>query len=135
MRRRSNSNPDAASSSEGWQKYALLDVTLQAAVLLGRDHTQNVRPTKNQPFKSVKQFLQMTERFTDQAEITGLTAIDWKRSLCGKKQFCYVKELFRMRIPKPTSLPTQSSDWETPVTNQSKPGKTGSNGFGDTLSQ
>ena len=45
------------------------------------------------------------------------------------KHLCCVIELFRLRIPKPTSFPTRCSVWEASGTNQSKPGKTGSNGF------
>ena len=57
-----------------------MSVTLQAAVHLGQNDTENLRSTKNQRLKSVRQLLWTTERLiTDQAEITGLTTIDWKQ--------------------------------------------------------
>ena len=59
-----------------------MSVTLQAAVLLGKDYTEDVRSTKKQPKKSVKQLFQMTERLiTNQTEVTGLTTIDWKQPM------------------------------------------------------
>ena len=59
-----------------------MSVTLQAAVHLGKDYTENLRSTKNQPLKSVKQLFQMAETLiTDQTEITGLTTIDWKQPI------------------------------------------------------
>ena len=49
-------------------------VTLQAAVHLGKDYTENLRPTKNQPKKTLIQLFQVIERLiTDQTELTGLT--------------------------------------------------------------
>ena len=58
-----------------------MSVTLQTAVHLGKDYTENLRSTtKNQPKKSLRQLFQVTERLiTDQTEITGLTTIDWQQ--------------------------------------------------------
>ena len=57
-----------------------LSVTLQAALHLGKDYTENLRSTKNQPKKSVRQLFQVTERLIiDQTEITGLTTTDWQQ--------------------------------------------------------
>ena len=57
-----------------------MNVTLQAAVHLGRDYMENLQSTKNQPLKSLGQLFQTTERLTrDQTEITGLSTIDWKQ--------------------------------------------------------
>ena len=57
-----------------------MSVTLQAEVVLGKDHTENRRSTQNQPVRSVKQLVQMTERvITDQTVVTGLTTIDSKQ--------------------------------------------------------
>ena len=39
-----------------------MDVTLQAAVHLGRDYMENLRFTENQLQKSAKQLLQVTEK-------------------------------------------------------------------------
>ena len=60
-----------------------MSVTLQAAVHLGEDYTENLRCSKNQPKKSLRQFFfQVTERLTtDQTEITGLTTIDWQQPM------------------------------------------------------
>ena len=128
VRSKRNSNPYAASSFQGWQKDASLDVcagkpvaterpgipelsgdclyretcrnsrkfrrlgkrwqnlatpfpcTLQAAVHLGQDYTENLQSTKNQPLKSGRQLFRTTEKLIkDQAEITGLSKIDWKQ--------------------------------------------------------
>ena len=55
-----------------------MNVTLQAAVHLGRDYLKNLRYTKNQILKSVKQLFQVTEKLImDQTDIGGLTTIDW----------------------------------------------------------
>ena len=45
-----------------------MSVTLQAAVHLGKDYSENLRSTKNQPLKSLKQLFQVTE-ITDQTEL------------------------------------------------------------------
>ena len=56
-----------------------ISVTLQAAVHLGKDYTENLRSTKNQPKKSLRQLFQVTERLiTDQTKNTGLTTNDWQ---------------------------------------------------------
>ena len=54
-----------------------MNVTLQAAVHLGRDYMENLRFTKNQLLKS--RLFQVTEKLIkDQTEISGLTTIDYK---------------------------------------------------------
>ena len=59
-----------------------MSVTLQAAVHLGKDYTENLRSTKNQPKKSLRQLFQVTERLiTNRTEITGLTTIDWQQPM------------------------------------------------------
>ena len=64
-----------------------MSVTLQAAVHLGKDYTDNLRTTKNQPLKSVRHLFQTTERsIKDQTEITGLTTINWKQPM--RKETC-----------------------------------------------
>ena len=56
-----------------------MNTTLQAAVHLGRDNMENLRLTKNQLLKSVKQLFQVTEKLIkDQTEISGLTTIHCK---------------------------------------------------------
>ena len=50
-------------------------------------------------------------------------------SFCGEKQLYCVTELLRLRTPKPTSFLTQCYVWVVSVTDQSKPGTTGSNGI------
>ena len=57
-----------------------LSVTLQATVHLGSDDTENLRSTKNQTKKSLRQLFQGTERLiTDQTEISGFPTIDWRQ--------------------------------------------------------
>ena len=57
-------------------------VSLQTAAHLDKDYTENLRSTKNQIKKSLRQLFQVTERLiTDQTEITGLTSIDWQQPL------------------------------------------------------
>ena len=69
----------------------LMSVTHQAAVHLGQDYTDNLRSTKNQPLKSVKQWSQTTERLVeDKVETTGLSTIDWNHPVCGEKHLCCV---------------------------------------------
>ena len=56
-----------------------MNTTLQAAVHLGQDDMENLRFTKNQLLKSVKQLFQVTEKLIeDQKEISNLTTIDYK---------------------------------------------------------
>ena len=60
----------------------LMSVTLQAAVHLGQDSSQNLRSIKNQPLKSVEQLFRTTEKLIkDQVEITGLSTIDWSQPM------------------------------------------------------
>ena len=59
-----------------------MSVTLQAAVHLGKEYTEKLRSTNNQPMTSLRQLFQVTERLiTDQTEITGLTTIDWQQAM------------------------------------------------------
>ena len=56
-----------------------MNVTLQAAVHLGRDYMGNPPFTKNQLLMSAKQLFQMTGKLIkDQTEISGLTTINYK---------------------------------------------------------
>ena len=112
-----------------------MSVTLQAAVHLGQDYTGNLRSIKNQPLKSVRQLFQTTERLiTDQMEITGLSTIDWKQPM-WRETTLLCDGAVQIANSQTYFFPTQCTVWETSVTNQSKPGKTGSNGFLETLSQ
>ena len=59
-----------------------MSVTLQDAVHLGQDYSQNLRSIKNQPLKSVKQLFRTTEKLIkDQVEITGLSTINWDQPM------------------------------------------------------
>ena len=52
------------------------------AVHLGKDYTEILGSTKNQPKKSLRHLFQVTQRLiTDQTEITGLTTIDWQHPM------------------------------------------------------
>ena len=58
-----------------------MNVTLQAAVHLGRDYMENLRFTKNQLLKSVKLLFQVTEKLIMvQTGIGGLTTVDFSRT-------------------------------------------------------
>ena len=50
--------------------------------IFGKDYSENLRSTKNQPLKSLRQIFQVTERLIkDQTESTGLTTIDWQQPM------------------------------------------------------
>ena len=71
-----------------WEK--LMSVTLlKLQFILGKIYTENLRSTKNEPKKSLRQLFQVIERLiTDQTEIAGLTTtIDWQQS-CGERRLC-----------------------------------------------
>ena len=56
-----------------------MNVTLQAAIHLGRDHLENLQFTKKQLQKSAKQLFQVTEMLNEnQQEINNLTTIDYQ---------------------------------------------------------
>ena len=57
------------------------------------------------------------------------------KNLRGNRRLYCVTQRSRLRMPKPMSSPTECSEWEVSVTNQSKPGKTKSNGIWNSLSQ
>ena len=57
-----------------------MSVTLQAAGHLGTDYTENLRFTKNQSKKSLRQLFQVTRKLiTDRTGITGITTTDWQQ--------------------------------------------------------
>ena len=59
-----------------------MSVSLQAAVHFGMDYTENLRSTKNQSKKSLRQLFQVTQKLnTDQTEITGITIIDLRQRM------------------------------------------------------
>ena len=61
------------------KKGIFMNTTLQAAVHLGQDYMDNLRFTKNQLLKSVKQLFPVTKKLIeDQKEISNLTTIDYK---------------------------------------------------------
>ena len=63
-----------------WWKF--LSAAQKAAVHLGTDFTENLRSTRNQPKKSLRQLFQLTQKLiTDQTEITGITTIDWQQPM------------------------------------------------------
>ena len=66
-----------------------MSVTLQAAVHLGKDYTENLRSTKNQPLKSAKQVISNDWELDHGSD---RKLLDWPRltgrSLCGKRLLC-----------------------------------------------
>ena len=82
------------------------------AVHLGQDYMENLRFTKNQLLKSVKELFQVTEKLIeDQEEINILTTNDYKE-LTWRSTSYYVTKLLRLRMPKPMASPTRCSVWE-----------------------
>ena len=108
-------NPDV--STVIWSFF--LSVTLQAAVHLGFDHTENLRYTKSQPKKSLRHLFQVNQKLnTDLTEITGLTTIDWQQRMW--RETTLLTELFSSQLQKPTSFLTRCYVWESSVLDQSK---------------
>ena len=63
-----------------------LSATLQAAGHLGTDYMENLRSTRNQAKKSLRQLFQVTRKLiTDRTEITGITTIDWQQLIWRKR--------------------------------------------------
>ena len=83
-----------------------MNVTLQAAVHLGRDNMEILRFTKNQLLKSVKQLFQVPERLIkDQTEISGLTTIDYEQPT-WRSTVLLCDKAIEITNAKPTSFPT-----------------------------
>ena len=60
----------------------LMSITLQAAVHLGRDYSQNLRSFKNQSSKFVEHLFRTTEKLIKElTEITGLSTINWDQPM------------------------------------------------------
>ena len=99
--------------------------TLQAAVHLGQDYSQNQRSGKNQPSKYVKQLFRTTgKRIKDHVGITGLSTADWNQPVWRQIisvvwwscSYCET-QILRCCV------------WEASVLQQSKLGKTKLNGI------
>ena len=64
-----------------------MSVTLQAAVNLGTDYAENLRSTRNQSKKSLRQLFQVTQKLiTDRTEITGITTICWQKLMWRERE-------------------------------------------------
>ena len=84
---------------------------------------ENLRLTKNQLLKSVKQSFQVTERLTkDQTEISGLTTIDYEQPT-WRSTTLLCDRAVEITNAKTYVFPTPCYVWEVSVTNQSMPGK------------
>ena len=79
----------------------LMSVTFQAAVHLGTDYTENVRSTKNQHKKSLRQFKWLRGWSLTRPKLLDLQPLIGS-SLCGERRFCYLAELFNLQLPKTT---------------------------------
>ena len=89
-----------------------MNTTLQAAVHLGQAKMQNLRFTKNQLLKSVKQLFRVTEKLIeDQKGISIVTTIDYKE-LTWSATSLLCDKAFEIQMPKPVSSPTRYSVWE-----------------------
>ena len=59
-----------------------MSVTLQAAVHLGGDRAENLHSTKNQLKRTLKQFVNVTEKLIrDQKEIQRISVINWQQHM------------------------------------------------------
>ena len=57
-----------------------MSVTLQAAVHLGTNFTNNLRSTRNQYMKSLRQLVQVTRKLiVEQTDNSVITTIDWQQ--------------------------------------------------------
>ena len=55
-----------------------MSATLDAAVRLGKDYLENLRSTKNQAQRTIKQLFDVSQKLiTDQTEIQGVSNIGW----------------------------------------------------------
>ena len=98
-----------------------LKVTLQAAVRLAQDYTENLRFTKNQLLMSVKELFREVDQGSEKFQVWPPSTFN---SLRGDRRLYYVTKLLRLRMPKPTTSQTRCYSWEALVLNQFKPGKT-----------
>ena len=59
-----------------------MSVTLQAAVHHGKDYSENLPSTRNQPMKSLKQLFRVTGKLIrDQTEIESIPVVDWQQQM------------------------------------------------------
>ena len=102
-----------------------MNVTLQAAVHLGRDYCANLRTVKNQSSKVCGAIFPYDWKVDHGSDRNRWS---WPRlitmNLRGDR-LLYVKKRLRLRM----SSPTRCSVWEVSVTNQSKLGRTTLNGI------
>ena len=57
-----------------------MSVSLQAAVHLGKDYSENPRSTRKQSMRSLKQLFHVSGKLiTDQKEITGFPVLNWQQ--------------------------------------------------------
>ena len=85
-------------------------------------------PPRINSSKACEKVIPSDGNIEDQREVNKLTTILTK-SLRGDRRVYYVRKVLRLRMPQPTSSPTQCSVWGTWVINQSNLGRTKFNGI------
>ena len=107
-----------------------MSVTLRVAVHSGTDYTENLRSTRNQSKKSLRQLFQVTRKLiTDQTEMTGITTTEWQQLMWRETTLLSDKAVQFATEKNPASSLTQCCVWEAPVQNQKTQGKVRSNGL------
>ena len=88
-----------------WRMF--MTVTLQAAVHLGNDYSENLHSTENQPQRTVKPLFDVTKKLVrDQKEIQGISVVDWHQS-SWKRTTLLIDRAVRLSTAKAAYSPTQ----------------------------
>ena len=76
-----------------WGTFML--IAQQAAIHLGNEFTGNLRATKNQPQRTVKQVFDVTRKLVkEKKEIQGISMVNWQEKHHGKGRLCLLTVQF-----------------------------------------